>query len=62
MHKIEYQTFIDVISINVANIHGLENAPTHPVPIVASFVLILTWIDLHCVPSCLYWEYANLNQ
>ena len=64
MRKIEYHTFIDVISINVANIHGLENAPAHPVPIVNSFFLILTWIDLHCVLLCLYWEYicANLNQ
>ena len=61
VRKIEYHTFIDVISINVANIHGLENIPAHPVPIVDSFVLILIWIDLHCVPSCLYWEYICVN-
>ena len=41
VRKIEYHTFIDVIPINVANIHGLENAPAHPVPTVDSFVLIL---------------------
>ena len=61
MHKIEYLTFIDVISINVANIHSLENEPAHPVPIVDSFVLILAWIDIHCDPSCLYWEYIHLD-
>ena len=48
-------------SIKFINIHGLENFPTHPVPMTDFFVIILTLIDLQCVAKCLLVDNIHAN-